>query len=99
MKKLAYETIENVYSDLYKMGTITTTDQFSTQMLGMNKSYLRTIRAKGTNPSARALACCSNRLNHLSQKLNATRDPRALSWANRMSQLADKCAEQIFAAE
>ena len=99
MSKLAYEIIESVYTDLSKMGTVRTTDQFSTQMLGMNKSYLRTIRAKGTNPSAKVLACCSNRLHRLSHTLNATRDPKAKPWADRISQLANDCAQQIFSVE
>ncbi len=53
--------IEEIFEQLKDLGAVSSTDDFSTQWLGRERSYMRCLRAKQRDPSAQVLAnlCCA----------------------------------------
>ena len=97
MNRRSYETIEDVYEQLKALGAVRSANEFSTQWLGMNESYLRCIRAKGTAPSARVLARCSLKLRSLSQNMRTHPQPKLRAVGKHIAALAERCERDIFA--
>ena len=96
MQRHSYETIEAVYEQLKALGAVRSTNDFSTRWLGMNESYLRCIRAKGTEPSAKVLARCSSRLKCLSQSMRANPKLKVKAAGKQLGHLAERCANHVF---
>ncbi len=97
MNRRSYETVEEVYQQLKALGAVRSSNEFSSSWLGMNESYLRTIRSKGLAPSARVLARCSLRLRSLSHNMRSNPQPKLKAIGRHIATLADRCAEDIFA--
>ena len=96
MKRQKFETLVDVYDQLRAMGVVSSTDDFSTNWLGMNKSYLRCVRAKGTDPSAKVLAYVVQRLRTSSLALKASAQPKVKAAGRHLAVLAERCADEIF---
>jgi hypothetical protein len=89
--------IEGLFRELRALGAATSTDDFSENWLGMNKSYLRCLRARNRNPSPRALVQCATRLRKASGSMLASEQgPAFKKVAKRMGQLADVCSKELF---
>jgi len=90
--------IEDLFDELKSIGAVSSTDDFSENWLGMNRSYLRCLRARNRAPSARVLAQCANRLQNASYRLTETAETTSVKKvAKRMKQLAQLCADEVFA--
>ncbi len=88
--------IETIYEELKRLGAVRNCDQFSSDWLGMEKSYLRVLRAKGREPSAKAIARCASRLKRDSQHLISIDKRGYKSAAQRLDQLADRCIAEML---
>ena len=90
--------IETIYQELKRLGAVRNCDQFSREWLGMEKSYLRVLRAKGREPSAKAIARCASRLKRDSQHLTRVDKKGYQSAAGRLDQLAERCIAEMLQA-
>jgi hypothetical protein len=91
--------IEGLFDELRALGAVRSTDDFSVNWLGMNKSYLRCLRARNRKPSTQVMAQCANRLRKASSQLVANNGTTAVKKvAKRMNQLADLCVDEVFSA-
>lgn len=88
--------IELIYEELKRLGAVKTYDQFSCEWLGMEKSYMRTVRSKHRMPSAKALARCAVRLKSQGDKLNALDKSGYRSAAAMLRKLSEECIEDIL---
>ena len=88
--------IEDVYLELKKLGAVKSTDEFSESWLGMEKSYLRTMKAKHRRPSARVLAHVAVKLKLDGQKLVKSANPKVVSAGHYLVLMGDKCIEEIL---
>lgn len=93
-----HELLEGIYAELRGFGVVQSTDDFSIRWLGMNESYLRCLRARQRQPSAKVLAQCAMRLRRASGLLiSVDQPPKVRAVATRMQKLADLCADAVFA--
>lgn len=84
--------IETLFVNLKALGAVRSTDDFSVNWLGMDKSYLRCLRARNRNPTPRVLANCNVRLLDLSERLTANHQPSKIrKVGRRLKELADLC--------
>lgn len=90
--------IELIFAELKQNGMVSSSNEFSSDWLGMEKSYLRCLRAKQRQPSPKAIAACATRLQRVSRTLTATKKPKAVAAGTRMAELADRCISEILAA-
>ncbi len=89
--------IENLFQELRELGVVSSTDDFSRDWLGMNKSYLRCIRARNRQPTVRVLSQCATRLRNASEHLAATdATTQSRKVARRFRQLAEQCKQAVF---
>lgn len=88
--------IEIVFAELKKTGAIRSSDEFSRDFLGMEKSYLRGIRARRRNPSSKALAACAVRLKTVGKSLAESQIPSVSEKGALMTQLGDSCINEIL---
>ena len=92
-----HELLEGIYKELREFGAVQSTDDFSIRWLGMNESYLRCLRARQRQPSAKVLAHCAMRLRRASGLLTSVdQPPKVRAVATRMQKLADLCADAVF---
>lgn len=89
--------IETIYEELKAIGAVRSSNDFSKQWLGMEKSYLRCLRAKSRQPSAKALANCASRLKRTVAVLSASDKKPSASLCHRLSRLADGCVSTLLA--
>ena len=88
--------IENVYEELKQLGAVRSVDQFSREWLGMERSYMRVMKAKGRKPSAKVIATCAARLRSHGKHLMST-DKRGYHLvASALNLLADKCISNMI---
>jgi hypothetical protein len=90
--------IETVYEELKRLGAVSSCDQFSSEWLGMEKSYMRVLRAKGREPSAKAVARCASRLKQDSRRLISMDKNGYRTAARRLDQLAEHCIAEMLQA-
>ena len=90
--------IEAVYEELRRSGAVLTGAAFSSDWLGMEESYFRCLRAKHRRPSVRALATCAVRLRRRAALLDQSSLPQVRQRANRYSELADRCLNELLLA-
>jgi hypothetical protein len=89
--------IEAIYEELKAIGAVKSSNDFSRQWLGMEQSYLRCLRSKSRQPSAKALANCASRLKRTVAVLAANDRNTAGILCQRLSRLADGCVDTILA--
>ncbi len=90
--------IEQIFQELRELGAVKSTDDFSVNWLGMDKSYLRCIRARHREPTVKILAKLSGRLRKASIEFSDADKPLGMRRVGkRFRQLADICAEKVFA--
>lgn len=88
--------IENVYEELKQLGAVRSVDQFSREWLGMERSYMRVMKAKGRKPSAKVIATCAARLRSHGKHLMSV-DKRGYHLAaSALNLLADKCISDMI---
>lgn len=90
--------IETIYEELRTLGVVRNCDEFSRDWLGMEKSYMRVMRAKRRLPSAKAMARCISKLKNDSRKLIAIDRPGYGKAAARLDTLAQKCLDEMLRA-
>lgn len=95
-KVIEMKMIEQVFFELRATGQVVTTDDFSREWLGMEDSYLRCIRAKDRNPSARALINCAIKLKRTGDALSASEVADVKAQGTRLRTLALHCMSQLF---
>jgi len=88
--------IEDIFSGLKQMGAVRSTDEFSTEWLGREKSYMRCMRARRRHPSSTVLATCAVRLLRTADGLSISRLPPAQENGLKLRSLANKCLEEIL---
>lgn len=88
--------IEYVYMELKKLGAVKSSDEFSRVWLGMEKSYLRTMKAKHRRPSARVLANVAAKLKGNGSALEKSTDPKVASAGHYLVQMGDRCIEEML---
>lgn len=88
--------IEYVYAELKKLGAVKTSDEFSRNWLGMEKSYLRTMKAKRRRPSARVLANVAAKLKGSGRELEKNKDPKLALAGHCMVRMGDRCIEEML---
>ena len=67
--------IEGIYRLLKRLEVVRSTDDFSVIWLGMEKSYLRCLRARNREPTARVFATFTERLLCFGEILRADHHP------------------------
>ena len=88
--------IEAIYRELKKLGAVRNRDQFSSEWLGMERSYMRVLRSKQRQPSAKAMARCAARLRRESMHISRI-DMRGFGMAAaKLGMLADSCMDDIM---
>ncbi len=88
--------IEDVYKELKSLGAVKSTNEFSQYWLGMEKSYLRTMKAKHRKPSARALGNVAARLKKDGEKLGENTNPKISRVGYRFVTMANECIDEIL---
>ena len=88
--------IEDVYLELKKLGAVKSSNEFSQFWLGMEKSYLRTMKAKNRKPSARVLANGATKLRVDGAKLEKSSNPKVASAGHYLVVMGDMCVEEIL---
>ena len=88
--------IDLIYQELKQLGAVRTYDQFSIEWLGMEKSYMRTMRSKHRQPSAKALARCVARLQQQGNRLIELDRLGYRSAAAKLNKLADDCLSDML---
>ncbi|MEK4034882.1 DUF6626 family protein [Methylocystis sp. IM3] len=88
--------IEYVYAELKKLGAVRSSDEFSRNWLGMEKSYLRTMKAKHRKPSARVLANVAAKLKGNGAELEKSTDPKVALAGQYLVRMGDRCVEEIL---
>lgn len=89
--------IEIVYEELRRLGAVRSVDQFSCEWLGMERSYMRVMKAKGRKPSAKVVATCAARLrSHGKHLMSIDRRGYHLA-ASALNTLADRCINDMIA--
>lgn len=88
--------IEDIFYELKTLGAVHNTDEFSTNWLGREKSYLRCLRAKRREPSSTALATCAVRLLRTADGFNASLLQPSRLKGTKLRSLADRCLEEIL---
>ena len=88
--------IDLIYKELKQLGAVSTYDQFSIEWLGMEKSYMRTMRSKHRQPSAKAVARCVARLQQQGSKLIALDRQGYRIAAAKLNQLANDCLSDML---
>jgi hypothetical protein len=88
--------IDLIYNELKQLGAVRTYDQFSIEWLGMEKSYMRTVRAKQRQPSAKAIARCVARLQQQGNKLIELDRLGYRNAGTRLNKLAEACLSDLL---
>lgn len=88
--------IDLIYNELKQLGAVRTYDQFSIEWLGMEKSYMRTVRSKQRQPSAKAIARCVARLQQQGNKLIALDRLGYRNAGTRLNKLAEACLSDLL---
>jgi hypothetical protein len=86
---------QSIYEDICRIRYIST-DEFSTEWLGMNPSYYRSIKARGLEASTKALLVLMDKLHaqSLAHKSN-TRHELLLRVAGQYNALAHKVGQEV----
>ena len=88
--------IDRIYIELKRLGAVRNIDEFSSQWLGMERSYMRVMKAKGRQPSAKVIATCAARLRSHGKHLMSM-DRRGYDVvASALNYLADRCIEDMI---
>lgn len=88
--------IEAVFEELKAAGMVRSSNQFSTEWLGMEESYMRCMRAKERDPSPRALINCAVKLKQTSDALRRSQMPGVKTKGDGLRLLARSCVEEVF---
>ncbi len=89
--------IENVYEELRRLGAVRSVDQFSREWLGMERSYMRVMKAKGRKPSAKVIATCAARLKSHGKHLMSIDRQGYHTAASALNTLAERCISDMIA--
>ena len=88
--------IETIFEELKKVGAVSGSRQFSEQWLGMERNYLRCLRAKRRSPSAKVIVECAKRLQHVGKTMNASGTQSSKAVGQHLLILADRCLESLL---
>lgn len=90
--------IEDVFEELKANGLVRSGNQFSREWLGMEESYMRGLRTKQRQPSAKVLARCARRLKETGDALRNSAMNEVVSKAEKCRVLADLCVRELIRA-
>ena len=88
--------IEDVFLQLKGSGLVQSANEFSRIWLGMEESYFRCMRSRGSQPSAKALARCAHRLRQHGEALSESKMPSIQLSGAQLRSLADQCFQEIL---
>lgn len=88
--------IEELFLELKESGLVRSGNEFSREWLGMDESYMRCLRAKGRQPSAKVLARCAKRLKQTGDALSGSALQKVFSNGQKCHVLADLCVNELF---
>lgn len=88
--------IEEVFLELKQSGLVRSGNEFSRDWLGMDESYMRSLRAKQRQPSAKVLARCANRLRQTGDALSASAMKQVLLDGRKCHLLAELCVRELL---
>ena len=88
--------IEEVFLELKQSGLVRSGNEFSRDWLGMDESYMRSLRAKQRQPSAKVLVRCANRLRQTGDALSSSAMKQVLSDGRKCHLLADLCVRELL---
>lgn len=88
--------IEVVFEELKSSGVVKSGNEFSRDWLGMEESYMRSLRAKKRQPSAKVLARCAKRLKQTGDALSSSAMKSVLSSGQKCHLLADLCVKELL---
>lgn len=88
--------IEEVFLELKESGLVRSGNEFSREWLGMDESYMRSLRAKKRQPSAKVLAKCAKRLRQTGDALSGSAMNQVLSNGRKCHLLADLCVRELL---
>ena len=89
--------IEQIFMELKDGGDVRSSNEFSRDWLGMEESYLRCLRARKREPSAKVLATCAVRLRTTGDVLATSVIPSVSEKGVHMLQLGESCIDEILA--
>ena len=90
--------IEGIFEEMRGIGAVASSDEFSTNWLGRERSYLRGLRAKRREASPAVLATCAVRLLRTADGLKNAGLPIAETKQSHLRSMANRCLEGILAA-
>ena len=90
--------IEGIFEEMRGIGAVASSDEFSTEWLGRERSYLRGLRAKRRDASPVVLATCAVRLLRTADGLKSAGVPIADAKQLHLRNMANRCLEGILAA-
>ena len=88
--------LEDVFWELKNSGLVGSGNEFSREWLGMDASYMRSLRAKNRQPSAKALARCANRLKQTGDALSNSTATNVLRKGLKCHALANLCVVELM---
>lgn len=90
------DQIELIFTELQRLGTCTSRSSFSTDWLGREDGYYRTVQAKGQIPSIHAHAYLAAQLRTLGMYLAHCEFPTLVVIGNRYLELYGECLEGLL---
>ena len=93
--KISDYFIERIYDRLRDIDMVANGTEFSHDWLGMEGSYLRTLKSKKRRPSAGVLARCAVRLQSWSQAYSGNTHTCINDKAIVLNELAESCWDAI----
>ncbi len=90
------ELIQQIYDDLRQLGGCRSRNDFSTDWLGSNEAYYRTIQSRGESVSIRAQAHLAASLRSLGMAFVKSEFPQVRHKGTAMLNLYGICADDLF---
>lgn len=90
--------IDDVFNELKQLGAVHSCTDFSRDWLGMEDSYMRGLRNKHRQPSAKVMARCAVKLRHASTALNQSSTPQVKAVGRKLQQMAESCIDELLNA-
>ena len=90
------ELIQQIYDDLRQLGSCRSRNSFSTDWLGSNEAYYRTVQARGETISVRAQAHLAATLRNVGMAFVNSEFPKLRDKGAAMLNMYGLCAHDLF---
>jgi len=88
--------IEEIYRELKAAGQVHSSNEFSRDWLGMEESYLRCLRSKQRQPSAKVIVACARKLKDRAECLAASKMQAVSERGLQLRELSRLCLNQLL---